>query len=96
MAARLAEGTGVGCYDVGRVVTTENLRSERSRLEGEIAGLRDELRLAESAIARHASATSRRGFWVGLLVGAALVGLGLLCAALAWFVEYVRFMSHMG
>lgn len=56
-------------------------RVEQSRLEAEIAGLRESVQAAESTLAsaRRAARPTPRGFWVGLLVGGAVVATGLVC-----------------
>jgi hypothetical protein len=79
-------------------MTTADLRAEQSKLEAEIAGLREGIRTAESTLASAGRATrdTPRGFRVGLLVGGAVVAAGLIGLAVAWLFELVRFMAHMG
>jgi hypothetical protein len=79
-------------------MTTTDLRAEHSRLEAEIAALRESMQAAESTLAsaEHAARATPRGFCVGLLVGGAVVAAGLVCFVVAWLFEFVHFMSHMG
>ena len=79
-------------------MTTANLRAEHSRLEAEIASLRESIRAADSSLAsaEHAARPTPREFWVGFVVGGAVVAAGLVCFVVAWLFEFVHFMSHIG
>jgi hypothetical protein len=79
-------------------MNSADLRAEQSRLEAEIAALRESIQAAESTLAsaEHAARPTPRGFWIGLLVGGAVVATGLACLVVAWLFEFVHFMSHMG
>jgi hypothetical protein len=70
-----------------------DLKSERARLEAEVADLQREVRDASAKldVARQMGPRPR-GFGVGLAFGAALV-LGAVGAA---FYSFFRFMSHYG
>ena len=77
---------------------TAELRAEEDHLEAAIADLRRGLGVAESALSARMNGppVRPRGFGVGLAVGGALVFVGVLGFAVAMFVGWVRFMSHMG
>jgi hypothetical protein len=75
----------------------KDIREEQSRLEAEIARLHCDIQASSQALARTTQRDAGpRGFWIGLVTGAATAAVVIVGVAAAAFFAYARFMSRMG
>jgi hypothetical protein len=75
----------------------KDIREEQSCLEAEIAKLSRDIQASSQALARSTQRDAGpRGFWIGLVTGAAIAAVVIVGIVAAAFFAYARFMSRMG